>query len=100
LSSRGHSTQERQPQAGHSLVRVEAPAAARSRWRIGPRPGWIRTSRAYDAVIDFDRILRDPSQPSRLLPAYDSGDFVHPNDVGYQAMADAIDLALFRDDDN
>ena len=60
---------------------------------------WIRTSRAYDAVIDFDRVLRDPSQPSRLLPAYDSGDHVHPNDVGCQAMADAVDLALFRDDD-
>jgi lysophospholipase L1-like esterase len=60
---------------------------------------WIRTSRAYDAVIDFDRVLRDPSQPARLLPAYDSGDHVHPNDFGYQAMADAIDLSLFRDDD-
>lgn len=60
---------------------------------------WIRTSRAYDAVIDFDRVLRDPTQPARLLPAYDSGDHVHPNDVGYQAMADAIDLSLFRDDD-
>jgi lysophospholipase L1-like esterase len=59
---------------------------------------WIRTSHAYDAVIDFDKVLRDPSQPSRLLPAYDSGDHVHPNDTGYQAMADAIDLALFRDD--
>jgi lysophospholipase L1-like esterase len=60
---------------------------------------WIRTGRAYDAVIDFDRVLRDPSQPARLLPAYDSGDHVHPNDFGYQAMADAIDLSLFRDDD-
>ena len=57
---------------------------------------WIRTGRAYDAVIDFDRVLRDPSQPTRLLPAYDSGDHVHPNDFGYQAMADAIDLSLFR----
>ena len=60
---------------------------------------WIRTSRAYDAVIDFKRVLRDPSQPTRLLTAYDSGDHVHPNDIGYQAMADAIDLSLFRDDD-
>jgi lysophospholipase L1-like esterase len=59
---------------------------------------WIRTSSAYDAVIDFDRVLRDPGHPSRLLPAYDSGDHVHPNDTGYQAMADAIDLVLFRDD--
>ena len=61
---------------------------------------WIRTSNAYDAVIDFDRVLRDPSHPSRLLPAYDSGDHVHPNDAGYRAMADAIDLSLFRDDDD
>jgi lysophospholipase L1-like esterase len=60
---------------------------------------WIRTSSAYDAVIDFDKLLRDPSHPSRLLPAYDGGDHVHPNDAGYRAMADAIDLALFRDDD-
>ena len=58
---------------------------------------WIRTSNAYDAVIDFDLVLRDPTQPSRLLPAYDSGDHVHPNDDGYRAMAEAIDLALFRD---
>ena len=60
---------------------------------------WIRTSNAYDAVIDFDKLLRDPSHPSRLLPAYDSGDHVHPNDIGYRAMADSIDLSLFRDDD-
>jgi lysophospholipase L1-like esterase len=60
---------------------------------------WIRTSRAYDAVIDFDKLLRDPSHPSRLLPAYDNGDHLHPNDDGYRAMADAIDLSLFRDDD-
>ncbi len=60
---------------------------------------WIRTSSAYDAVIDFDKVLRDPSHPTRILPAYDSGDHAHPNDAGYQAMADAIDLSLFRDDD-
>lgn len=57
---------------------------------------WIRSSGAYDAVIDFDAALRDPSHPSRLLPAYDSGDHLHPGDAGYQAMADAIDLSLFR----
>lgn len=60
---------------------------------------WIRTSRAYDAVIDFEKVIRDPSDPTRILPAYDSGDHVHPNDIGYRAMADAIDLSLFRDDD-
>jgi lysophospholipase L1-like esterase len=59
---------------------------------------WIRTNRAYDGVIDFDQVLRDPSHPTRILPAYDSGDHAHPNDAGYRAMADAIDLSLFRDD--
>jgi lysophospholipase L1-like esterase len=58
--------------------------------------GWIRTSGAFDGVIDFDQAVRDPADPLRLLPAYDSGDHLHPNDVGYQAMADAINLALFR----
>ena len=58
---------------------------------------WIRTSRAYDAVIDFDKAIRDPSNPSRILPAFDSGDNLHPNDAGYKAMASAINLALFRD---
>jgi lysophospholipase L1-like esterase len=57
---------------------------------------WIRTSRAFDAVIDFDKVLRDPAQPTRLLPAFNSSDGVHPNDAGYQAMANAIDLSLFR----
>ncbi len=57
---------------------------------------WIRNSGAYDAVIDFDKVLRDPQHPTRLLPEYDSGDHVHPNDRGYRAMADAIDLRLFR----
>jgi lysophospholipase L1-like esterase len=60
---------------------------------------WIRVSRAYDAVIDFDKVLRDPSQPTRLLPAYDSGDHAHPNDAGYRAMADTIDLSLFTKGD-
>ena len=57
---------------------------------------WIRTSKAYDAVIDFDKATRDPNDPKRLLPAYDSCDHLHPSDAGYRAMAEAIDLALFR----
>jgi len=56
---------------------------------------WIRTSGAYDAVTDFDAAIRDPSHPTRMLPAYDSGDHLHPNDAGYRAMANAIDLSLF-----
>jgi lysophospholipase L1-like esterase len=57
---------------------------------------WMRTSREYDAVIDCDAALRDPEQPTKLLPAYDSGDHLHPSDAGYKAMAAAIDLALFK----
>jgi lysophospholipase L1-like esterase len=57
---------------------------------------WIRTSGKYDGVIDFDKATRDPSHPARLLPAYDSGDHLHPSDAGYQAMANAIDLKLFK----
>jgi len=56
---------------------------------------WIRTAPIFDGMVDFDRITRDPQHPSQLLPAYDSGDGVHPNDVGYSAMSDAIDLSLF-----
>ena len=57
---------------------------------------WIRTSHAFDAVIDFDVATRDPEHPLRFLPAYDSGDHLHPSDAGYQVMGSAIDLALFR----
>ncbi len=57
---------------------------------------WIRTGGEYDGVIDFDKATRDPSHPTQLLPAYDSGDHLHPNDAGYQAMANAIDLKLFK----
>jgi len=57
---------------------------------------WIRTSGVYDGVIDFDAALRDPANPTRMLPVYDSGDSLHPSDAGYLAMANAIDLALFR----
>jgi lysophospholipase L1-like esterase len=57
---------------------------------------WIRTSGAYDGVIDFDLATRDPGQPGRFLPQYESGDHLHPSDAGYKAMADAIELALFK----
>jgi lysophospholipase L1-like esterase len=60
---------------------------------------WIRTSKAYDAFVDVDLVLRDPNHPTRILPAFDSGDHGHPNDAGYRAMADATDLSLFSDDD-
>lgn len=56
---------------------------------------WIRTSKQYDGVIDFDAVVRDPQQPTRFLPQYDSGDHLHPGDAGYKAMGEAVDLALF-----
>jgi lysophospholipase L1-like esterase len=56
---------------------------------------WIRDNSAFDAVIDFDAALRDPDHPTRTLPRWDSGDHLHPNDLGYRHMADSIDLALF-----
>jgi lysophospholipase L1-like esterase len=56
---------------------------------------WIRTSGAFDAVVDFDAAVRDPRQPTRLAPRYDSGDHLHLNDAGYRAMADAVDPRLF-----
>ena len=51
---------------------------------------WIRESGEFDAVADFDALLRDPARPARLLPRYDSGDHLHPGDAGYQAMADEV----------
>jgi lysophospholipase L1-like esterase len=59
---------------------------------------WIRTSGEYDAVFDFDAVVRDPGEPARLRPLFDSGDHLHPNDAGYEAMGHAVDLELFKDD--
>jgi lysophospholipase L1-like esterase len=56
---------------------------------------WIRTSGEYDDIIDFDRVLRDPNSPSKIIALYDSGDHGHPTDAGYQALGNAIDLRLF-----
>ena len=57
---------------------------------------WIRTSLAFDGVIDFDAALRDPALPSRMAPQYDSGDHLHPGTAGHEAMGNAVELALFR----
>jgi lysophospholipase L1-like esterase len=57
---------------------------------------WIRTNSELDGVADFDKIVRDPAHPTRFLPTYDSGDHLHPNAAGLRAMADGIDLNLFR----
>lgn len=57
---------------------------------------WIRTPGHFDAVVDFDKIVRDPAHPERMLPKYDSGDRLHPSVAGYRAMAEAIPLELFH----
>ena len=56
---------------------------------------WIRGGGAFDAVIDFDAVVRDPDQPTQILPAFDGGDHLHINDAGFQAMAESIDLSIF-----
>jgi lysophospholipase L1-like esterase len=58
--------------------------------------GWIREGGAFDAVADFDKALRDPDHPTQMLPIYDCGDGLHPSDLGYNKMGDAIDLSLFE----
>ena len=57
---------------------------------------WLRKADAFDAIADFDRALRDPDHPTRMLPIYDCGDHLHPSDLGYRAMGDAIDLSSFE----
>lgn len=57
---------------------------------------WVRTSGEFDAVLDCDALLRDPAQPTRLLPAYDSGDGLHPNDAGQAVMGNGVDLSFFQ----
>ncbi|HKN57075.1 MAG TPA: SGNH/GDSL hydrolase family protein [Amycolatopsis sp.] len=58
---------------------------------------WLRGGAGgFDGIVDFDATTRDPAHPARLLPAYDSGDHIHPNDTGYQAMANAVNLHWFR----
>jgi lysophospholipase L1-like esterase len=69
-----------------------SPAKERARQAVND---WIRTSGAFDGIVDFDAVVRDPANHRRLIARYASADGLHPNDAGYQAMADAIDLALF-----
>src|SRR6202790_3267928 len=57
---------------------------------------WMRSSHAFDGVMDFDKVVRDPADRERIRPAFDSGDHLHPNDAGYEAMGKAIDISVFR----
>jgi lysophospholipase L1-like esterase len=56
---------------------------------------WIRTSGAFDGVVDFDAATRDPKNPKKFIEAFHAGDWLHPGDAGYEAMANAIDLTIF-----
>ena len=57
---------------------------------------FMRSGKGFDGVIDFDAVVKDPAHPETLLPKFDSGDHLHPNDDGYKAMAEAINLKLFE----
>ncbi len=57
---------------------------------------WIRTSKDFDGVIDFDAVIRDPAHPTRMKAGFDSGDHLHPNSAGYRVMGEAINLSMFR----
>ena len=57
---------------------------------------WIRTGKAFDGVIDFEKAVRDPAHPDRMLATFDGGDHLHPGDAGYKAMGEAIDLSMFQ----
>lgn len=70
----------------------DGPGREEARQRLN---SWMRTSGAFDAVVDFDAALRDPENPARLFVSADSGDHLHPNDTGYKMLGDAIDLKLF-----
>jgi lysophospholipase L1-like esterase len=83
------------PKGGAAFPAPPSEEARIKRQAVGK---WIRTSGAFDAVVDFEKVVRDPANPDRLLPAYDSGDHLHPNDAGYRAMAAALDLSLFGSD--
>lgn len=71
----------------------DTPEHERARQKVN---AYIRQPGAFDAVVDFDMIMRDPANPTQLIPSGDTGDHLHPNEAGYVRMADAIDLALFK----
>ncbi|MEH6434053.1 SGNH/GDSL hydrolase family protein [Massilia sp. DD77] len=73
------------PFAGHY-----SPAKERMRQQLN---AWIRTAGVFDAIVDFDAVLRDPGNPRRMRAAFDAGDHLHPGDAGYRAMAAAVDIA-------
>jgi lysophospholipase L1-like esterase len=80
------------PFAGTAFPGYYTPAKDAIRKQVNE---WIRTSKAFDGVVDFDEAVRDSANPDAMLPVYNGGDHLHPGDAGYRAMAGAIDLGLF-----
>lgn len=80
------------PFEGFTYAGYYTPEGEADRRRVNE---WIRTSGRFDGVIDFDAVTRDPAQPSRLSPAVDGGDHLHPSAAGYRIMGEAVDLRLF-----
>jgi lysophospholipase L1-like esterase len=71
---------------------IDSPEGREIRLRVNE---WIRTSREFDAVADFARAVEDPERPDFLRPAFDSGDHMHCNDAGAEALAGAVDVTCF-----
>jgi lysophospholipase L1-like esterase len=72
------------------------PAREEARQRVN---AWIRQPGHFDALLDFDKVARDPAAPARLLPAYDVGDHLHLNPAGYRALGSSVPPGLFRNED-
>ena len=81
------------PKAGVEKPFIHTPESQAKRDEVN---AWIRSSGAFDAVVDFAQLMGDPARPDRLAQRYDSGDHLHPNDAGFAAMAAAIDLQVLR----
>jgi lysophospholipase L1-like esterase len=75
---------------------ADHPAAAASEAARQAINAWIRAPGHFDAVVDFDAVMRDPADPRRMRRPFDSGDGLHPSAAGYEAMANAVPLSLFR----
>lgn len=81
------------PRGGAAGKWAQTPAAEAKRQAVNT---WIRQGKGFDAVVDFDQVVRDPAHPERQRAEFDSGDHVHPNDAGYRAMAAVVDLGLLK----
>src|SRR4051794_11178064 len=97
---RRHSLPPRRPSRGPRTCRHQCatprPASTKGEAKRQALNEWIRTGGAYDAVLDFAAVVQDPAQPTKSRPEYDSGDHLHPSPAAYAAMANSIDLGLFR----